>query len=605
MGRAASSAGTVIATSTTPVKTQQAAASTTPVKTQTTTPVTTSQQAAVQTSTPAATQGSSAVKSSGANSASVATPVAVNSGNTSGAISVNSLMGGGGAAAVPVEETPIETTPLSSSVNSTAAEAIKQYLANYNQDREQKIRDMYAGNIAAQNAQQKTAYDTSASALKNAYDANLASQRASYDEGLGTLKTNYDENLGNLLTAYNKNTGTLKNTYDENTGNLKVVYDKNTGTLKTTYDKNLGALGNAYQQNLSDAETALAKISPQYQESMNALAADYERQRRNLNMQGAVNGLNTGAGSQLALGQNMAYMSGQSNLARSENEALNEANRGIQNLNRDYANNVNLLEQEYNNNYQTLTNEYNGKLENLDKGYNNSLATLEQEYNNNLATLGTKYSNQRANMETANQNAINALGTKYQNDFAALQQNYQNKIAEAAANNNYQLAAALLDEYGAQYDRTMAQAEQLADYGDFSMYANIYGVEAASEMERIWGMQNPDLAYNLGRITADEYYNYTGKYPNDASGAYGSGSNLQVGTWQPTSGTGSGAYYKRSYGRGRDRAYRGAAGYYTTDGNFYVPDTGKFYGSAEGRSIEPANQAAADNLAKIYGWTGA
>ena len=56
-------------------------------------------------------------------------------------------------------------------INSDYAKAVQEYLNNYNIDREQKIRDMYAGNITAQNAQQKTAYDASAAALKNAYNA--------------------------------------------------------------------------------------------------------------------------------------------------------------------------------------------------------------------------------------------------------------------------------------------------------------------------------------------------------------------------------------------------------------------------------------------------
>ena len=36
-------------------------------------------------------------------------------------------------------------------------------------------------------------------------------------------------------------------------------------------------------------------------------------------------------------------------------------------------------------------------------------------------------------------------------------------------------------------------------------------------------MTNPDLADNLGKITADDYFNMTGKYPRGAKGSYGGG----------------------------------------------------------------------------------
>lgn len=405
------------------------------------------------------------------------------------------------------EEVKEETKPVNtSSVTSEAAQNTQQYLNNYNTDREQKIRDMYAGNLAAQNAQQQTAYDKNMGALKTAYDANL--------------------------------------------GNLKTAYDNNTASLQTAYEKNLAQMANTYQQNLSDAEAYREGISPRYQESMNSLGAEYERQRRNNNMQAAINGLNTGAGSQMALGQSMAYQRNQGNLARSEQEALNEAERGINDLGRDYRNRQEIL---------------------------------NNEYNNNVDRLNREYANQQA-----------TYGTTYQNNLLDLKTNYQNKIAEAAANNDYQLAAALLDEYGAQYDRTMDQAEQLAEFGDFSMYANIYGEDAAKEMERMWGMQNPDLAYNLGRMTADEYFNLTGKQPNDASSRRGYDTSVFAGYgWVNRNAT---------RGRGIDYAYRGPAGYYTTDGNFYVPDTGKFYGSSSGTSIEAKDPAYAANLAATYGW---
>ena len=90
---------------------------------------------------------------------------------------------------------------------------------------------------------------------------------------------------------------------------------------------------------------------------------------------------------------------------------------------------------------------------------------------------------------------------------------YQSNVAAATANNDYQRWAALLDEYNNQYQRDMQQAQTLAGYGDFSGYASLYGQETADNMSRLWTAQNPGLAYNMGRITAEEYRNMTGSYP--------------------------------------------------------------------------------------------
>ena len=150
------------------------------------------------------------------------------------------------------------------------------------------------------------------------------------------------------------------------------------GLYDASKNNALQGLKTAYDQSLSAQQRAADKISPQYQESMNQLSAEYERQRRNNNMQAAANGLNTGAGSQMQLGQMNAYSTAKSGLQKQENEAL----------------------------------------------------------------------------DTANQNMVD------------LKTNYQNQIAQATANNDYQQAAALLDEYGKQYERQMTQASQLAEYGE-------------------------------------------------------------------------------------------------------------------------------------------
>lgn len=187
----------------------------------------------------------------------------------------------------------------------------------------------------------------------------------------------------------------------------------------------MSQLESAYNQNMSNAQAAKDKIAPQYQQSANDLAVQYERNRRNYNQQALANGINTGTASQARLAQNNEYLRDFGQLRTAESNAMTEAERGM----------------------------------------------------NDLTTQ------------------------------------YQNSIAAAAADNDYRRAAALLDEYNNQYNRDLAKAQQLAAYGDFSMYGNLYGEDVAANMAAAWQASNPDLAYRTGQISAEKYRSLTGAYP--------------------------------------------------------------------------------------------
>lgn len=126
--------------------------------------------------------------------------------------------------------------------------------------------------------------------------------------------------------------------------------------------------------------------------------------------------------------------------------------------------------------------------------------------------------------------------TALDNEILKLQLEYEGAVAKARADGDYARAAALLAEYQrAEQSRISAansqadeeyraytagrsaaseEAKNRAKYGDFSGYAALgYSDEAIAGMSSVWAMQNPLLAYNLGRISANEYYRYTGKYP--------------------------------------------------------------------------------------------
>ena len=194
----------------------------------------------------------------------------------------------------------------------------------------------------------------------------------------------------------------------------------------------LTQLESAYQESRAEAEAARDKLPGQYQQQANDLAAQYERNRRNFNLQAADAGLNTGTASQAALAQNSAYQRDMGALRTAQADAMTEADRGI----------------------------------------------------------------------------------------AELERQYQANVSSAIADNDYQRAQALLNEYNNGYTRDLNTAKTLAAYGDFSGYAGLYGQDTANNMAALWKTQNPDLAYNTGRMSAEEYKAITGKYPAGYTPAY-------------------------------------------------------------------------------------
>lgn len=118
----------------------------------------------------------------------------------------------------------------------------------------------------------------------------------------------------------------------------------------------------------------------------------------------------------------------------------------------------------------------------------------------------------------------NAL-TEAQNQITVLTMKYQNSIAEAVANNEYERAAALLQEFqmqaqsivevaqaqaslnlqtaqqnlnaqNSEHDRLSANAETLAKFGDFSGYLALgYSSDQIEQMKAVWKAANPDIAW--------------------------------------------------------------------------------------------------------------
>jgi hypothetical protein len=88
--------------------------------------------------------------------------------------------------------------------------------------------------------------------------------------------------------------------------------------------KRKAALETAYDANVATLDRQAATIAPQYQQAVNAAAAQSAVAQAAFNERAAAAGMNTGAGSQAALAQNNALVSGVSAIRQAESEALAE-----------------------------------------------------------------------------------------------------------------------------------------------------------------------------------------------------------------------------------------------------------------------------------------
>lgn len=122
-------------------------------------------------------------------------------------------------------------------------------------------------------------------------------------------------------------------TQPSRTDQINALYD-------AQKEAQLNELKGAYEQNLSNAQAARDKLPGQYQQSQNDLATQYERNRLNMNRQFSANGINTGAASQAQLSRSNEYLRDFGKLKAAENQAIADADRGINDLTAAYNRNV-------------------------------------------------------------------------------------------------------------------------------------------------------------------------------------------------------------------------------------------------------------------------
>lgn len=184
------------------------------------------------------------------------------------------------------------------------------------------------------------------------------------------------------------------------------------------------------------------------------------------------------------------------------------------------------LEEAYNQNRQTaqtasdnVAKQYNQQANSLNKQYERNRMNFNEAAAASGINTGTgsqarlaqnsSYLGNMGNLRTEQANAQ----TQADQNLANLEMQYKNAVRSAIAENDYARAQALMSEYDNQYARDMQRAQTLAGYGDFSGFAAIYGQDAANNMSALWKAQNPDLAWNTGAISAEEYKQLTGSYP--------------------------------------------------------------------------------------------
>ena len=145
-----------------------------------------------------------------------------------------------------------------------------------------------------------------------------------------------------------------------------------------------------------------------------------------------------------------------------------------------------------------------------------------------------------------------ALGSEYNRDFGNLrgkqaaaqveqdrqisniEAQYRLAVQQAIADNDLARAAALVDEannkvnqlsraYQIQQEDMGNAAALLASAGDFSGYQGMLGLtdDQTGLLQTQWIGQNPDLAWNSGMVTAEQYKAITGKNPPTVGGRSG------------------------------------------------------------------------------------
>jgi len=330
---------------------------------------------------------------------------------------------------------------------------------------------------------------------------------------------------------------------------VSAMYDANR-------DANLANMEAEYNRARSQQEADAAQIAGNYRQQFNDLGAQYERQRRNNNVQAAANGLNSGTASQMQLAQTNSYLRSAGQLGAAQAQEQATAARGLADLESAYRSQVN----------QAVANADYQKAQALLQGYNEDRDRQMQQAQTlaqygdfsgygglmnpeQVAAMTNEYNRRRAiededrayaREQDAYQRAWNEDERAYSRGWNEAERAY-NQARDQLSDQRYADETAYnraWNEEGRGYERNLSDAQTLASFGDFSGYERLgYSPETVSAMRELWIAQNPDLAYNTGAIDAERYRSMTGVYPPGyqapSSGGYYGGSSKKKSSVTP------------------------------------------------------------------------
>lgn len=224
----------------------------------------------------------------------------------------------------------------------------------------------------------------------------------------------------------------------------------------------LAALKSAYDQNIINTDAAAAKIPGIYQSAENSAAAQSAVSQKNFNEYAAASGLNSGAGGQATLAQNLALQGNLNQLETEKANALKDVETQRLSIQTEYQNAI--AEAVANNELQKAEALYNEAVR-VDESI---VATALNQASENYKAWASQY--QTASDYIANQQTANA------ND----------------------------------YQKALVNAQTLASFGDFSGYSALgYTDDQIQQMYKIWAAQNPTLAAAISTPVSTGGYTYT------------------------------------------------------------------------------------------------
>jgi hypothetical protein len=178
----------------------------------------------------------------------------------------------------------------------------------------------------------------------------------------------------------------------------------------------------------------------------------------------------------------------------------------------------------------------------FDRNMSNAQAGLQQiapQYKNQANTLAGQFERQRRNANLSamtsglgsgtGQQQQNAMRNAYVGQYAGLRgqeagavneanqkiadltRSFTDAQAKLRAETEAKRDQSLIEAYNQNMNRQDAQAANLAKYGNFDAYKQLYGEAQANQMRNTWIAQNPDVALRSGMISKEDYTKMTGK----------------------------------------------------------------------------------------------